>query len=599
MPRLLGPLSPTGLSCFLAVLLLPSPASARQVGGVVVTQGPAGRITFQSGPIDQPVRDTRPATGRSTIRGRVLALEGGQPMRRAMVRVTAPELRVPRTMLTDADGRYAFSDLPAGRYAVNASKIAFVSWSYGQTQPGTPGRPLVLADNQTAADVDIRLPRGAVITGHITDEFGDSVPSARVTLMRQQFRLGQRTLTPANNATTNDIGEYRIFGLTPGQYYISAMPQQGFLAGPAVAQGGVLEGQEARNGYAPTFYPGTSDATAAQRLTVGVGQTLTEINVALVATRTATISGTAVDAEGRPMVGGFVQIMSRGGISGLGGAGGSLRPDGTFSVPNIAPGAYVLRANSISERVLSPSGLPVGPPEFSLAYVTVNGEDITDVRLTRVVPVNITGRISFEDPAAAQSLKPSAVRVATLAATVGDAGIGVGSGGSPLPVNEDFTFDLKTTPGQMAIRAVVPGWQIKAVRVGGKDVTDSGLDVGAQGVSDVEIEMTNRLQEISGVVTDADGKAVDSYAVVIFAQDRSRRVAAMNRYGATGRPGTDGQFKVTTLPAGDYYAIALDRSDAIEGQDPDFLESLTRLASPVSLAPGDKRTLDLKLFIVQ
>jgi hypothetical protein len=586
-------------ACFLTVLLVSSAVSAQQVSGrIAITQGPNGTVTW-GGPNDQPARDTRPAIGRSTIRGRVVTLDTGQPVRRATVRVTAPELRVPRITLTDADGRYAFSDLPAGRYAINASKIAFVGWFYGQTQPGVPGKPLVLADAQTAGDVDIRLPRGAVITGRITDEFGDPVPSARVSLMRQQFRMGQRTLTPANSAVTNDIGEYRIFGLAPGQYYISSVPQQDFLTGPAVAQGSVLEGQEARNGYAPTFYPGTPDATAAQRLTVGIGQTLTEINVALVATRTATISGTAVDAEGRPMRGGFVQIMSRGGISGVGGAGGPLRPDGTFSISNIAPGAYVLRANSISDRVLPPSGAPVGAPEFSLAYVTVNGEDITDIRLTRVVPVNITGRISFEDPAAAQSLKPSAVRVATLAATVGDAGIGVGSGGSPLPVNEDFTFDLKTTPGQMAIRAVVPGWQIKAVRVSGKDVTDSGLDVGAQGVSDVEIEMTNRLQEISGVVTDADGKAVDSYAVVIFAQDRSRRVAAMNRYGATGRPGNDGRFKVTTLPAGDYYAIALDRSDAVEGPDPDFLEGLTRVASTVSLAPGDTRTLDLKLFIVQ
>ena len=267
----------------------------------------------------------------------------------------------------------------------------------------------------------------------------------------------------------------------------------------------MLEGQEARNGYAPTFYPGTADATAAQRLTVGVGQTLTEINVALLTTRTATISGMAVDAEGRPM-GGFVQIISRGGINGLGGAGGPLRPDGTFSIPNVAPGAYVLRANS--PRIDS-SGPPSGPPDFSLAYVTVNGEDITDVRLAPVVPVSITGHVSFDDQAAAQTLKPSAVRVAMLASTVGDLGIGIGSGGAPLPVNDDFTFDLKTTPGQLAIRAVVPGWQVKAIHVNGTDVTDSPLDVGAQGVGGVEIEMTNRLQEVSGVVTDADGKPVD------------------------------------------------------------------------------------------
>ena len=140
-------------------------------------------------------------------------------------------------VLTDADGRYEFRRA-AGRpiFGQRLENRRLSAGRYGQTQPGMSGKPVVLADNQTAGDIDIRLPRGAVITGRITDEFGDPVPSARVTLMRQQFRQGQRTLTPANNATTNDIGEYRLFGLAPGQYYVSAMPQPGgIVAGPAAS----------------------------------------------------------------------------------------------------------------------------------------------------------------------------------------------------------------------------------------------------------------------------------------------------------------------------------------------------------------------------
>ena len=537
-----------------------------------------------------PPRDTKPAIGRSTIRGRVLTADvGGQPVRRATVRVTAPELRVPRLVLTDADGRYEFSELPAGRYSVNASKTAFVSWSHGQTQPNIQARPLALADNQAADNIDIRLPRGAVITGRIFDEFGDPVPAARVTPMRQRFRQGERSFTLAGpTATTNDIGEYRIFGLTPGPYYVSVMPQQGPFVAASAPTAAALEGPESRNGYASTFYPGTADAAAAQKLTVGIAQTLNEINITLLPTRTATISGVAVDSQGNPM-GGFVQIMPRGGATGLSSLGNVIRPDGTFSIPSVAPGTYVLRD---TQPVSSASGVPV----VSLALVTVNGEDITGVIVAPIVPVSITGSVFFDDQAAAQSLTPSGVRVATLAATLGDAGIGVGSGGNPMPVNDDFTFEMKTTPGQMGIRAFAPGWQVSAIRVNGTEVTDSGLDVGGQGVSGVEIEMTNRLQEVSGAVTDADGKGVEEYVVLVFAQDRSRWVAAFNRYGATIRPGTDGRFKIATLPAGDYYAIALEHSDAIEGQDPEFLESLTRLASTVSLAPGDTRTLELKLF---
>ena len=151
----------------------------------------------------------------------------------------------------------------------------------------------------------------------------------------------------------------------------------------------------------------------------------------------------------------------------------------------------------------------------------------------------------------------------------------------------------------MGIRAVVPGWQVKAIRVNGTDVTDSPLDVGSQGVSGVEIEMTNRLQEVSGVVTDADGKPVPNMRSWSLRRIVPAGSRPFNRYTGTIRPGADGRFKLATLPPGDYYAIALDRSDAIEGQDPEFLEGLTRLATAVSLAPGETRTLDLKLFTVQ
>jgi hypothetical protein len=229
----------------------------------------------------------------------------------------------------------------------------------------------------------------------------------------------------------------------------------------------------------------------------------------------------------------------------------------------------------------------------------LDGEDVTGVQLTPVVPVSVIGRVVFDDLAAAESVRPSAVRVSMLADTVGDFGIGIDSGGAPLPVKEDFSFDLKTTPGQMAIRAVASGWQVKAIRVNGREVTDEGLDVGVQGASGVEIEMTNQLQEVSGLVTDGTGKPVTDYVVLLFAQDRSRWSAAYNRYTAAARPGGDGRFKVSTLPPGSYYAIAIDRTDAVEGQDPELLDRLVPQASTISLAPGDSRTLDLKLFAVQ
>jgi protocatechuate 3,4-dioxygenase beta subunit len=581
MPRL--------LFCLIALSFLPSSVFSQDIGvsigaGVVQANG-------------QPPRDSRLATGHAAIRGRVLASDGGQPMRRATVRVNAPELRVARTAVTDADGRYDFRDLPPGRYSINASKPAFVNWSYGQTLPNGSGKPIVLSDNQTADNVDIRLFRGGVITGRVIDEFGDPVPNAAVTPLRRVYQQGQNRLSPAGDrAQANDIGEYRIFGLAPGQYYLSSTVQALTLAMPI---GNSVEVSGQSSGYAATFYPGTADAASAQKVTVGVAQTLSGVDIALTPTRLATITGIAIDSEGRPMTAGGVYATARSGGWAAGGVGGPLRPDGTFTIANVPPGEYVLRANAVR----TPGALGNAPPEFSVAVVNVTGDDISGVRLAPVALVAVSGHVSFDDPGAAQSLNPSAVRVVAQAINADDfAGIGVGAGGPPRPVKDDFTFELKTAPGRIGLISIVQQsgpantWRLKSIRVNGTDATDSGIEVGSQAISGIEIEMTNRLQQITGTVTDARGDAVKDYTVAMFSQDRARWKAPMNRYFALGRPGPDDGFKIATLPPGDYYAVAVDRIESSEWEDPETLEGLSRVATAFTLTPGDARTLTLRLF---
>ena len=579
------------LPCLVAFCLAPGSTFSQDIGVSI------GGGVFQTN--GQPPRDARLATGHAVIRGRVLASDGGQPLRRATVRISAPELRVARSALTDADGRYDFRDLPAGRYSINASKPTFVNWSYGQTLPNGPGKPIALSDNQTADNVDVRLLRGAVITGRIVDEFGEPVPNAAVTALRRQFQQGQTRLFPSGErAQANDIGEYRIFGLAPGQYYVSSTVQALTLAMPV---GNSVEVSGQNSGYAPTFYPGTSDAASAQKVTVGAAQTLSGIDIALTPTRLATITGTAVDSDGRPMAGSvFALPRGNGAAPGVGGVGGPLREDGTFTIPNVPPGEYVLRANAARNGVVNGPG----PPQFSVAVVNVTGDDVSGVRLAPVPLVTISGQISFDDQGAARSLNPATIRVVAQAVNVDDfAAIGVGAGGPARPVKDDFSFELKTAPGRIGLVAIVQPagpantWRLNSIRVNGADVTD-GFEVGSQPVSGIEIEMTNRLQQIAGTVTDARGEAVKDYMVALFSQDRAKWKTT-NRYFALGRPGVDGGFKVATLPPGDYYAVALDAIDVSGWQDPDLLEAWSRVAAAFTLTPGDTRALTLRLFTSQ
>ena len=283
-------------------------------------------------PQTPPARDARPVaqTGTAVIRGRVVAANGGRPLRRVQLRFTAPELTAgpPRTTSTDEDGRYEMTDLPAGHYTVFATRGGFLSLRYGQRRPREQGKLVDLADRQAVENVDFALPKMSLISGRITDEEGEPIAGVRVLAMRSIYFAGRRQLvnTSAANVLTDDVGEYRIGELVPGTYVVSARSADKWTVGPA--------GREESMGYAPTYFPGTADLKEAQRVTIGIAQQASAIDFSLVPARTVTVSGTAFDSHGRPISNvGLVQETGgpNGGIVGMAGTSAPA-VDGRFVI---------------------------------------------------------------------------------------------------------------------------------------------------------------------------------------------------------------------------------------------------------------------------
>lgn len=533
-----------------------------------------------------PPRDASTNAGTTLLRGRVVAADSGRPLRNALVRIAASDsvgsdTSEARAMKTDANGRYEFTGLRAGRYTISAMKGSYIALSYGQRRPNEPGQPLEVLDGQFVDKVDIALPRGGILTGRILDEFGEPAENVQVAPMQVRTVQGHPQLVNGGRVSmTNDIGEFRIAGLLPGQYLLSAT-----LRSPITPD----IGSDDRSDYSPTYYPGTPNLADASRLTVAVGQTVSDLALTLVPMRAARVTGVAVNSQGHPMAMGNVLVVAHNEIVGsMITTGGLVKPDGSFTVSGLAPGDYTL-------TVTTP-GVFGDDVETATAQIAVAGPELNGVQLIAVAPSRLTGRIVVADAAAAERLQPGAVR---LAAIPKEPERGIGLPGVPGRVNDDGTFTIKARPGsaRIVLAGSLPGWLVRAVRLNGVDVTDAGFDVkDAEDLSGLEVELTNRLTALSGVVTNSRGQAVMDCAVVVFSTNREHW-SSTSRFFRTSRPDQGGRFSVAGLPAAEYFAVALEALDPGEATSPELLDRASGHAVRFLLNDAETKTLDLKLAV--
>lgn len=535
----------------------------------------------------RPARDaTERATGTAIIRGRIVTTDTGAPIRRAQVRAVSSASRETRLVTTDAQGGFEFRDLPAGRWEISASKAGFVTMRFGQRRAFEAGRPIEVADGQTLERANFSLPRGAAITGRVLDEFGDPVAAARVQALRYQVVQGTRRLVPVGAPMqSDDTGAFRLYGLMPGDYYVSA-----------VLRALPVDDSDDAGGYAPTYYPGTGSVTEAQLISLTVGQEAT-ISFGLMPVRTARISGSVVTSMGIPLAGGMVTLT---GAEPTGmplvmafGAGNRVRPDGTFTLTNVAPGSYTLTATNAGPgagRFAADAGFELGS-----IPVTVAGEDLTGITLVTSPGAILTGSVGVARGSAGK-LQTTGLQITTQAVPF-ERGLGA-LGARPVRVESDGTFMVTNLFGSRLIRlnGLPQDWMLESVIVAGADVTDRPIDFPPGGeVTDAQILVTDRVTQVEGTVAGRDGKPSRDFAVVVFPDDDTKW-ASPSRYLRSARPDQEGVFKIRALPPNDrYLAIAVDYLEDGEGSDPEFLSDVRDRATRFRLAAGESATVNLKL----
>jgi hypothetical protein len=347
-------------------------------------------------------------------------------------------------------------------------------------------------------------------------------------------------------------------------------------------------------GYTTTYAPGTSNPSDAALVTVGPSEQIDDIHITLARVATARVSGTLVDSVGKPLRARILISRSQrsGGVTEEPSSTNS-GADGRFEIRNVPTGEYVLQASTGGDVNRGQEG------EFVSRFVTVNGSDVTDVRLQTSIGSRVEGRIVFEGGGTAD---PTGVTVNTLpsdfdrASLVGPSGRATG--------RRDGTFVLNGLNGPRRLRLVraPASWRLKAIYANGRDVTDEPLSFGTkdESLQDVEIVLTNTVCGVAGRVTDARGQTVADYTVVVFAINADRWYQG-SRFFTFTRPKMDGTFAVADLPPAEYYVAAVDRLQGTEGsgewQDPAFLESIAPRAMRVTLAEGQMAAVAPRLIV--
>ena len=589
-------------------------------------------------PLGPPQVGVPPGTADDTvatasIRGYVVRVGGG-PLSKAQVMLRPVEgRRSSFGAVTDASGVFTLANIQPGSYRLEVERDGYVDREYGQVSPSRPGTVLVLADGQEVRDVVINMVPTGTIAGRVYDEDGEPIVGASVRAMRYDYSDGEKVLNPVKQAQTNDLGEYRLYWLTPGEYQVAATFEARFRASFALrdavraADPNLLGLVQERLGdlvggrggalledlldqaddpldeiYVDTYYPGTNDPMAASPIQVSAGSEVRAVDFTVLPTRAVTVSGQVVGPYSPDD--GFVStvdivpqnsVLRTGGNRGRGGGrgfrGGGNR-DGNFELTGIAPGAYTLvatvRAGGRGGGGRGGGGRGGGGGQSQMVGfidVFVGGEDIDSLVVPVQPGVPIAGRIFVDQTATEINVSRLRVRFEPTRS--------LPLGAPNARVGEDGTFLLENV-GQTDYRVSLTGLPEDAYvaegRSGATDVLSSGITVHPD-VSPLEFSISGAGSRIDGTVQVESNTAFTGAQVVLVPADSARddlyEVASADQYG---------RFSMRGIAPGRYRIFAWEDAPSGAYQDPDFVIQYDDYGEPVEIERGGLVTVQPRLI---
>jgi len=521
-----------------------------------------------------------------TVQGQIVQQPGGQPVRKAAVHLLAtdqdaqseyPEYRV----LTDMEGHFKIDDVKPGNYSLYFGREGFVD---AEKRHHGSGMQLWLEPGQEVKDLLLHLTPAAVIVGKVRDDDGDPIPGVDVMAIPYgivpHWTARRSSLGEVSQCSTDDLGQCRLSGLDPGRYLVAAA-RPWFRGSPKVGETSV-----------PTYYPGRTDKREAVPLDLRPGD---ELPVALTLTlvRTFHVRGQVTQLPAwTKKEAAELTLQSEGRALGdydSNYASATIDENGAFDIGGVAPGSYTVRLWPTRVPGLeayfdaqSPQGMRTDE------IVRVVDGDVNDLRITPLPNGWVRGRLQM-DNGQKRDWSDMVVDLQRDSARPEEVG--------PAGVKPDGSFETPVLAGSYHLRAwrsgsFPPGYYVKAVNLGGKDVADTGFAAGGANLY-LEVVVSANVASIDGVVTDEQSKPSSGVEVICIPEAKRRARRDLYRQVMTD---ARGRFSLHGLTPGEYQVFALnDDFDEDEITDPEFVRTHESLGQTIQLKEGEHKSVTLKL----
>lgn len=528
------------------------------------------------------------APKRAEVEGVVTKEPGSEPVKKALIELIAENqaLAGDYTAISGPDGTFRIENVLPGRYRLFVERTGLLDTD--KSHQRSEGRVLALSAGQELKNVNVHLEAAAVLHGRVSDEDGDPLPNAEVTVLRQTFVSGHRHWEQAGAERTNDLGEYRVANLPAGSVYVSVSPPPDFKslieAGGAGADTHNSVNVSPSTSYQTTYYPGTTDRSQATPLQLHPGDEF-PINFSLTPTPSLSIQGSVVNLPPRSSA--TIMLQSRDFRLVLNGA--EMHKDGSFVIRDVSPGNY--------EIVASVDGSTV--PMMARQPLQVGSSNVEGLRLSPQPGGSVRGHLRVEGKNGTPVRSDFDRTFLLLESTEDDDDeglLGAGKFTNLAHVAPDGSFAWgDVPPGNYYVQIVRDAganddWFMKTSLAGGHDVNDSGINVNG-GTVGLDLVASTNGGMVEGVITDHQGQPVANAVVVAVPEVRMR--ARVDRYRKT-QSDQNGRFQLQGLRPGDYTVFAWESVDGEEYYNPDFLKAYAGQGSGLRLGEGERKTLSLE-----